>query len=199
MAEKDLYHCDLLTSNNKKCNKKYKTRQGLERHIKHKHTQVQEIKCLDMKVLESLFRKSCEKLKEDECLPDHIRKVYGNVEISSEQLEIILNELTPLVRHCHDIDSYFQHCFHLQSSKKIVLESIGTKNSALLESEVLNQLLYYLREDGNKVQNFLRKKTFQRKKLMHYNIWLAMSSISYTKNSKWQERSMNTCSIAVFY
>ena len=38
------------------------------------------------------IRKSCEKLKEDECLPDQIRKVYGNVEISSEQLEIILNE-----------------------------------------------------------------------------------------------------------
>ena len=33
---KDLYHCDFLTSNNKKCNKKYKTNQGLRRHIKHK-------------------------------------------------------------------------------------------------------------------------------------------------------------------
>ena len=43
MAEKELYHCDLLNSNNKKCNKKYKTRQELERHIKHEHTQVQEI------------------------------------------------------------------------------------------------------------------------------------------------------------
>ena len=48
----------------------------------------------------NLFRKLCEKLTEDECLPDHIKKVYGNVEISPEQLEIILNELTPLVRHC---------------------------------------------------------------------------------------------------
>ena len=74
-----------------------------------------------MKVLQSLFRKSCEKLKEDECLPDHIKKVYGNVEISPEQLEIILNELTPLVRHCHDIDSYFQYYFHLQASKKKLL------------------------------------------------------------------------------
>ena len=52
-----------------------------------------------MKVLESLFRKLCEKMKEDECLPDHIRKMYENMDISPEQLEIILNELTPLVRH----------------------------------------------------------------------------------------------------
>ena len=97
-----------------------------------------------MKVLQCLFRKSCEKLKEDECLPDHIKKVYGNVEISPEQLEIILNELTPLVRHCYDIDNYFQYCFHLQASKKkIAIESIGKQNSALLESEVLNQLLNY--------------------------------------------------------
>ena len=59
---------------------KYKTKQGLERHIKHKYTQVQEIKSLDMKLLKSVFRKSCEKLREDECLPDHNRKVYGNVE-----------------------------------------------------------------------------------------------------------------------
>ena len=85
------------------------------------------------------------------------------MEISSEQLEIILNELTPLVRHCHDIDSYFQHCFHLQSSKKIVLESIGTKNSALLESEVLNQLLYYLREDGKQSAEFSKEKDISKK------------------------------------
>ena len=111
----------------------------------------------------NLFTKLCEKLTEDECLPDHIKKVYGNVEISSEQLEIILNELTPLVRHCHDIDSYFQHFFHLQSSKKIVLESIGTKNSAFLESEVLNQLLYYLREDGKQSAEFSKEKDISEK------------------------------------
>ena len=97
-----------------------------------------------MKVLQNLFRKSCKKLKEDECLPDHIKKVYVNVEISPEQLEIILNELIPLVRHYHDIDSYFQYCFHLQASKKIVIGSIGKQNTALLESEVLNQLFNYL-------------------------------------------------------
>ena len=111
-----------------------------------------------MKVLESLFRKSCKKLKENECLPDHIRKLCGNLEISSEKLEIILNELTPSVRHCHDIDSYFQHCFCLQSSKKIVLETIGMQNSALLESEVLNPLLYYLREDGKQSAEFSKEK-----------------------------------------
>ena len=110
-----------------------------------------------MKVLESLFRRSCEKLKEDECSPDQIRKLCGNLEISSEQLEIILNELTPSLRHCHDIDSYFQHCFRLQSSK-IVLESIGMQNSALLESEVLNPLLYYLREDDKQSAEFSKEK-----------------------------------------
>ena len=83
---KDLYHhiCDFFTFNNKKCNKKYKTRQELETHIKHKHTQVQEINSLCMKVLETLFRKSCEKLEENQCLPDRIRKVHENVEISPE-------------------------------------------------------------------------------------------------------------------
>ena len=95
---------------------------------------------------------------------NHIRKVYGIVEISSEQLEIILNEFwSPLVRHCHDIDSYFQHCFHLQSFKKIVLESIDTQNSALLESEVLNQLLYYLREDEKQSTEFSKEKDISEK------------------------------------
>lgn len=50
-----------------------------------------------MKVLESLIRKSCEKLKEVECLPDPIQKVFENVETSSEQLKIILNALIPLI------------------------------------------------------------------------------------------------------
>ena len=62
--------------------------------------------------------------------PDHIRKVYGNLEITPEQLEIILSELTPLVRHYHNIDSYFRCCFYLQVSKKIVIESIDKQNSA---------------------------------------------------------------------
>ena len=90
--------------------------------------------------------------------------MYGNVDISSEQLEIILNEFwTPLVRHCHDTDSYFQHCFHFPSFKKIVLESTGTQNSALLESEVLNQLLYYLREYEKQSAEFSKEKDISEK------------------------------------
>ena len=131
-----------------------------------------------MKVLESLFRKSCEKLKEDGCLPDHIRNVYGNVEISSKQLDIILNELTPLVRHCNDIDSYFQHCFHLQSSKKIVLESIDTQNSALLEPDVLNQLLQYLREGKKQSAEFSKKKDISGKEtFITISGWLCLSQV----------------------
>ena len=71
-------------------------------------------------------------------------KCMGCGKVSPEQLEIILSELTSLVRHCRAIDCYFQYCFLLQFSKTIVLESIGKQNSALLESEVLDELLYYL-------------------------------------------------------
>ena len=73
-----------------------------------------------------------------------------------------MNELTPL-RHCHDIDSHFQDCFHLQSSKKIVLESICTQSSALLESEVLNKSLYYLREDEKQIAEFSKEKDISEK------------------------------------
>ena len=154
-----------------------------------------------MKVLERLFRKLCEKLKEDESFHDHIRKVYGNVEISSEQLENFLNELTPLVRHCHDIDSYFQHCFHLQSSKKIVLESIGTKNSALLESEVLNQLLYYLREDGKQCAEFSKEKDISEKETYALQYLASYVFHKLYKNSKWQENYeyMQYCSMKSRY
>ena len=116
-----------------------------------------------MKVLESMFRQSCEKLKKDECLTDHIRKVYWNVKIYSEQLQILLNELAPLMRRCHDIDSYFQNYFHLQFSKKIVLENTDSQNSALLESEVLNQLLYYLPEDEKQSAEFSKEKDISEK------------------------------------
>ena len=61
----------------------------------------------------------CEKLKEDECsLPDYIRKVFEDVEISSEQLKIILKELTSLVRHCYSIDSYFPNTIFIYRPQK---------------------------------------------------------------------------------
>ena len=80
-----------------------------------------------MKVLEGLFRKSCEKLKEDGCLPDHIRNVYGNVEISSKQLDIILNELTPLVRHAMTLIVIFNIVFIYSPPKKLFLKVLTHK------------------------------------------------------------------------
>ena len=89
-------------------------------------------------------------MKEDEYyLPDHIRKVFQDVEISSEQLKITLNELTSLVRHCYDIDSYFPN---------IIGKSNDKQNSALLEPEVLNQLLHYLQEDEKQSAEFSNEK-----------------------------------------
>ena len=104
-----------------------------------------------------------------------------------------------MVRHCHDIDSYFQHCFHLQSSKKILLESIGTQNSALLVSEVLNQLLYYLREDEKGSAEFSKEKDISEKETYALQYLAGYVFHKLYKNFKMAERSMNTCSIAVFY
>ena len=42
--------------------------------------------------------------------------------------------------------------------KKIVFESISKQNSAFLESEVLNQLLHYLREDEKQSAEFSKEK-----------------------------------------
>ena len=89
-------------------------------------------------------------MKKDEySLPDHIRKVFQDAEISSEQLKITLNELTPLVRHCYDIESYFPN---------IIGKSNDKQDSALLEPEVLNQLLHYLREDEKQSAEFSNEK-----------------------------------------
>ena len=42
--------------------------------------------------------------------------------------------------------------------KKIVFESISKQNTAFLESEVLNQLLHYLREDEKQSAEFSKEK-----------------------------------------
>ena len=42
--------------------------------------------------------------------------------------------------------------------KKIVFESISKQNSAFLESEVLNQLLHYLRGDEKQSAEFSKEK-----------------------------------------
>ena len=102
-------------------------------------------------------------------MPDHTRKIFQNRRISSEQLEVILNELIPLVRNCYNTDSYFNIVF-IYVLEKIVLENSGKKNGALLESEVLNQLLHYLQEDRQQSAEFPKTMTFLRKKHMHYNI-----------------------------
>ena len=89
-------------------------------------------------------------MKEGESsLPEHIRKVFHDVETSSEQLQITLNELTPLVRHCYDIDSYFPN---------IIGKSNDRQNSASLQPDVLNQLLHYLQEDEKQSAEFSDEK-----------------------------------------
>ena len=57
----------------------------------------------------------------------------------------------------------FSIVFIYSPPKKIVLESIGTQSSALLESEVLNQLLYYLREDEKQSAEFSKEKDISEK------------------------------------
>ena len=56
------------------------------------------------------------------------------------------------------------------SLKKLCLKIVAKKNGALLESEVLNQLLHYLQEDRQQSAEFPKTMTFLRKKHMHYNI-----------------------------
>ena len=82
---RDLYHhiCDFLTSNNKKCNKKHKTKHWLERHIKHNHTQVQEIKSRDMEV----FLMTMEGHKPVSVLTDKLLGgTYSSTSISNRQI-----------------------------------------------------------------------------------------------------------------
>ena len=52
----------------------------------------------------------------------------------------------------------FPILFSFTGLKKIILESIGKQNSALLEPEVLNQLLHYLQEDEKQCAEFSKEK-----------------------------------------
>ena len=52
----------------------------------------------------------------------------------------------------------FSILFSFIVRKKIVFESISKQNSAFLESEVLNQLLHYLREDEKQSAEFSKEK-----------------------------------------
>ena len=54
----------------------------------------------------------------------------------------------------------FNIVFIYSPQKKIVFGSIGKQNIALLESDVLNQLLHYLWEDEKQSAEFSKEKTF---------------------------------------
>ena len=53
--------------------------------------------------------------------------------------------------------------FSFTSLQKIAIESIDKQNSALLGSEVLNQLLHYLREDEKHSAEFSKEKDISEK------------------------------------
>ena len=54
-------------------------------------------------------------------MPEHIRKVFHDVETSSEQLQITLNELTPLVRIAMTLIVIFAISLAKVMTDKIVL------------------------------------------------------------------------------
>ena len=59
----------------------------------------------------------------------------------------------------------FPILFSFTGLKKILLESIGKQTSALLEPEVLHQLLHYLREDEKERVEFSKEKYVSEKEI----------------------------------
>ena len=53
----DIYYhiCEFLTSQNKKCDSKYNSREGLDRHVRNRYLQVKQMKCLDIEIFDNIL------------------------------------------------------------------------------------------------------------------------------------------------
>ena len=158
----------LIKENGKKCNKKYKTKQGYERHVRSKHSTDDDNetnedvkrKHFNKTIMESIIKKSCEKLKDDKCLTSEVRNLFENMEINLNQIDNIFNDMVPIVKNYEDkVDIYFETCFNWQCNHNYFTDLIGKRNNSLLQSEIANQVLHYLSsKEENDLQSTAKKE-----------------------------------------
>ena len=104
--------------------------------MKHKHC-AEEL--INRNVLSDLITRSCEKIIADQCFPPSARQAFD--------IENICQEISQIIKHHHNLDKYFQHSFNLHSENELFGKQIGPRNSALLQLELTNQVLLYIRKE----------------------------------------------------
>ena len=127
------------------CNKKYKTEQGLSRHMSAKHDALNNIK-LEKDQLTLFIKGAASKLASDDCFPSSVRDCLRNITFDSEEVEKLLEQYTEVLKSFHgNAESFYSKIYGVKSN----LNSFGNLDS------IISRLL--LGELANHILNFLNK------------------------------------------
>ena len=127
------------------CNKKYKTEQGLSRHMSAKHDALNNIK-LEKDELMLFIKEAAAKLAPDDCFPSNVRDCSRNITFDSEEVEKLLEQYTEVLKSFYgNAESFYSKIDGVKSN----LNSFGNLDS------IISRLL--LGELANHILNFLNK------------------------------------------
>ena len=129
------------------CKKVYKTADGLKRHqeIKRKKTRY--------KVTNTILRQAVEeailKLVDDKCYPKVEREKLLAVKVSSEEVEILHNEMSHILdTYKGNSDKYYNLFFNYFSSENIFTKKINKLYGTVVALELSTKLLSIIKSDG---------------------------------------------------
>ena len=127
-------------------NRNFSCQLSLERHRKMKHQHCVE-ELINKRILSDLIARSCEKIIADQCFPASTRQAFDNFILNDQETENIFQEILPIIKHHLNLDKYFQHSFNLHSKNQLFGKQIGPQSNALLQMELTNQILLYIRTE----------------------------------------------------
>ena len=125
------------------CTKVYKSKSGLSRHMKSKHSLPLErriLKSIDLKVL---IKKSSKKLSEDLCFPEQVRNEFSSFSLPNDDYVQIWHLLNPVFEKFNgSADKYFSQMHQFTQSH--IFKNLSRVMSNLLLTEVSNNCLQFL-------------------------------------------------------
>ena len=97
-------------------NKKYKTEQGLSRHMSAKHDALNNIK-LEKDQLTLFIKGAASKLASDDCFPSSVRDCLRNITFDSEEVEKLLEQYTEVLKPFHgNVESFYSKIYGVNSN-----------------------------------------------------------------------------------
>ena len=139
----------VATFNCKECQKVYKTKGGLTRHIQNKHTDPVD-DSLDHTILSNIISKSVKMLSEDLCLSQERRESFAFVYVDNEMIPLLVKEIQVMYSQLvvsNNAEQFFASFFSTcVINAAVYLKDLPARSSTMLATKVGENIFNYFQK-----------------------------------------------------